>query len=119
MVFVTPGIDLLGQGLILLGSYFGTVVSVHSLVATRYGYQLPTWVVVSGAALSIPIFSTVYIMSRKLMLRRRAASMGARLVPEVPGKRLGNLDILGEMMEKLKTGYPGAPRLTISLRNTF
>ncbi|KAF4623248.1 hypothetical protein D9613_002331 [Agrocybe pediades] len=107
MVVVTPGIDLLARGFFLLSAFVAVIVSLNSLVATRLGYVIPTWIVLLSTALGIPLLSSVYILALKFRTARQAAAMGARVVPEVQGKMLGNLDVLKEMMDNFRNGYPG------------
>lgn len=107
MVVVTPGIDFLARSVASVGLFFGIVVNVHSVVATRLGYHVPTWVVVAGTVLSIPTLATLNIMGQRIYNMYKASRMGARIIPEAQGKWFGNLDILLEMMKNLKTGYPG------------
>ncbi|KDR78034.1 hypothetical protein GALMADRAFT_64763 [Galerina marginata CBS 339.88] len=107
MPIVTPGIDFLATNLSLLGLFVWLVVSLNSLVGSRFGYDIPTWMILAGTALSIPVFSTIYALSFKINHMRQAAAVGARVVPEAQGKWIGNLDILRDMMEKMRTGYPG------------
>jgi len=39
--------------------------------------------------------------------RRRAAALGARLVPRVEGRWPGNIDVLIDAIEKMRNSYPG------------
>jgi len=107
MVVIPPGIDLLARGLVSLVVFVGVITSVNSLVTTRLGYVIPTWMVLLGAAVSIPMVSTIYVLALKFRNARRASAMGARLIPEVQGKMLGNFDVLKQMMDNFKHGYPG------------
>ncbi|KAF8883907.1 CYP63 cytochrome P450 monooxygenase-like protein [Gymnopilus junonius] len=107
MVLTTPGIDLLAKTFTVLHGFIWILLSINSIVTSRFGYNIPTWIVLAGTAISIPLFSTIYIMSIKVKNWRNAAALGARPVPEAQGKLIGNLDILKEMMDKQQTGYPG------------
>ncbi|KAH9476510.1 Cytochrome P450 monooxygenase 75 [Psilocybe cubensis] len=107
MVVITPGVDFIARSVASVGLFFGIVVNVHSVVASRLGYHAPTWAIVAGAIFSIPTLATLNIMGRKLYNMYQASRMGAQIVPEAQGKWPGNLDILLEMMKNFKTGYPG------------
>lgn len=107
MVYVTPGVDLLAKGSLILGAFVGTIVTFNSSVVARAGYHIPTWMLLAGTTIAIPVSLTVSVMSRKISNARQATAMGARIVPEAQGTWIGNLDILKKMMENLKFGYPG------------
>lgn len=107
MVYITPGVDFLVKGSLILGAFVGTIVTLNSSVATKAGYHIPTWMLLAGTTIAIPVSLTISVMSRKISNARQATTMGARIVPEAQGQWLGNLDILKKMMENLKVGYPG------------
>jgi len=107
MVYITPGVDLLVKGFLILGALVGTIITLNSSVVTRAGYHIPTWILLVGTSIAIPMLLIVSVMSRKLSNVRQAAAMGARIVPEAQGQWIGNLDILKKMMDNLKIGYPG------------
>lgn len=103
---VTPGVDLIARILGLVGIVLGLVLA--SLVAAaRSGYKTPIWIALAGPVFGLPALVVIYIVSLKVSKRRQAASMGARIVPQVQGKWMGNLDILKRMLANLKSGYPG------------
>ncbi|KAJ3507902.1 hypothetical protein NLJ89_g6044 [Agrocybe chaxingu] len=107
MGLITPGVRFLAKWTPVLGAYGGVTFALSSVAAARFGYEPPTWILVAGTALSIPVLSSIYVISLKIRKSRQAAAYGARIVPEAQGKVIGNLDVLQQMMEKLKTGYPG------------
>lgn len=107
MVYVTPGVDFLAKGFLILGASAGTIITLNSSVIARAGYHIPTWMLLAGTTVAIPMILSVSVMSQKISNARQAAAMGARIVPEAQGQWIGNFDILKKMMEILKIGYPG------------
>jgi hypothetical protein len=107
MVFITPGVDFLAKGLVILAAFVGAIITFNLSVAARTGLFIPTWMLLAGTAIAIPLLLTVSIMTQKILNSRQAAAMGARVVPEVQGMWLGNLDILKKMIGNLEVGYPG------------
>lgn len=107
MAVVTPGVDFIVRNLVTL-SIPPTLLAVALRALTAaYDLPLPTWLVISGSILSVPLIIAVRIISKSLYEKRRAAALGARLAPQIQGKSIGNFDILGVMRDLWDTGYPG------------
>ncbi|KAF8153753.1 cytochrome P450 monooxygenase pc-1 [Crassisporium funariophilum] len=104
---ITPGVYLVARSIALLTAFFGVLAALNNVAASRLGYQIPTWKVLVGAALSLPLAAAFQVTTKEISKRRQAASFGARMVPQAQGTRFGNLDVLTEVMTKLKNGYPG------------
>ncbi|KAG6864002.1 hypothetical protein C0991_001164 [Blastosporella zonata] len=105
---VTPGVAFIAQHLLKLcvpSVLFGFTLkslSNHGVII----YTLPVWVVVSGSVLLMPTISFFRIVYKDFDNRRQAAKLGARLAPTVPGKCIGNVDILANTRRLWETGYP-------------
>lgn len=103
---ITPGISFLGRIVLSTGSiYLGTVCLAR--FATKLGISLPPWVLLLGATSSLPIGFALRILYFRIIHRRQAARMGARLAPSIRGKQFGNLDIMLKLVERFDNGYPG------------
>lgn len=84
------------------------VIAVSHFIASRHEeIDVPIWMVVLAAGLSIPAAFTFRVLWTQLRVRREAAAMGAILTPVCRGKYPGNIDILTGMMEEFNNGYPG------------
>ncbi|KAF8055213.1 cytochrome P450 monooxygenase pc-1 [Lyophyllum atratum] len=106
MVIVTPGIDFIARHLALFSVPSALFAVCLRTLGTTYNYHIPTWVVVSGSVLFVPLLSTARIIYKTFKDKRRAAALGARLAPTVDGKSIGNIDILSTMRTLWDTGYP-------------
>ncbi|KIM37776.1 hypothetical protein M413DRAFT_448289 [Hebeloma cylindrosporum] len=68
MVYVTPGVDFLAKGFLILGAFVGTIITLNSSVAARAGYHIPTWMLLAGTTIAIPVLSTIYKMMENLKI---------------------------------------------------
>ncbi|PPR04351.1 hypothetical protein CVT24_013203 [Panaeolus cyanescens] len=107
MVVVTPGVDYLTKAFASLGAFVAVVVTANSWVSENTEYQYPTWAVLTGSIVGIPIMFSAMNVYQTLQKKRQAKALGARMIPEAEGSYPGNLDVLQRMMENLKRGYPG------------
>lgn len=100
---ITPGVDFLAHHLIPPSVISAALAFISSFLDLPF----PRWTFVLIALLTVPaqvIFGTIW---KEWADRREAEAMGARLAPRVQGKSLGNFDVLKELMDYWKTGYPG------------
>lgn len=106
MVVVTPGVDFLARGgafLAVAACFFialGRIAELNHII-------LPSWALVFLTLSSGPVIIALRIIYIDLRDRRRAAAMGARIVPRASGQWIGNLDILKTMQYNWLFGYPG------------
>lgn len=107
MVLTTPGIDFLARSIAFLSIPLVLALGAQRLLSGSLDYHIPTWVVLTGSFIIIPIFTTARIWYLDVKHARHAAALGARFVPRVKGKWFGNLDVLLEMRENWQRGYPG------------
>ncbi|RDB18325.1 hypothetical protein Hypma_000510 [Hypsizygus marmoreus] len=106
MVVVTPGIDFIARGLVIVGIPPALLVIAARSLAASYNFPIPTWVLVTTSLLIVPLLSAAHIVTTSFAKRRRAAALGARLAPEIEGTAIGNLDMLKKMRTLWETGYP-------------
>ncbi|KAJ2916358.1 hypothetical protein MD484_g4071, partial [Candolleomyces efflorescens] len=107
MPAVTPGIAFLFRGAAYLSIYVGSVYYGASQVAIYYGAEVPKWVIITGALVAAPVFGRLYVSLRVLKHKRRAAALGARVVPPIRGAKIGNLDVVERAVNNSQTGYVG------------
>ena len=107
MTVLTPGVTFLGRGVACFSVYVSTASYGTFKLAESQGISLPAWTVVAGAVIAAPVLGRLYIVYRNYSRRRRAAQLGARLVPKCQGKAPGNLDILKISLDSIAFGYPG------------
>jgi hypothetical protein len=95
MSLITPGIDFLLAPL----SIFALVSAyLNAFIADRVGYTISTRTLLFAFVFSLPLAATIYILPTRLLHRRQAATLGARMVPEIKGILPGNFDFLLSMM---------------------
>ncbi|KAH7906601.1 cytochrome P450 [Hygrophoropsis aurantiaca] len=71
------------------------------------GLDLPLWLMFAFLLVAIPLGFAVHIAFGEAVKRRKASSMGARMVPRVQGKWLGNLDALIDVITRIEQDYIG------------
>lgn len=107
MAVITPGVDFIVRHLVNFSLPPTLLAVALRYLAATYDFAVPTWLLVSGSILSVPLISATRIISKSVIDRRNAAAMGARLAPVIEGKSIGNLDILSVMRHDWDYGYPG------------
>jgi len=68
---------------------------------------VPLWIIASSSVVALP---ALFLGQRKLNTwqnQRKAQSLGGRLVPTVPTKWPGGIDLIVAMIRVFKTGYLG------------
>ena len=73
----------------------------------RAGANVPLWVIVSSSVAALP---ALFLAQRQLEYwrnQRKARSLGARLVPTVPTRWPGGVDLLATIIKVFKAGYIG------------
>lgn len=83
-------------------------VTIQLLLNRALDVRIPTWIVLFGSLVIVPIKAGIRVFLKERRDRQEAAAMGAQMVPKVRGKLLGNLDIVRKVKEAWATGYPGA-----------
>jgi len=71
------------------------------------GLNLPPWVVVSCTILALPCIPLFHAQYQYWRDGRKAASLGARLVPTVPMRLPGGIDLVATLRKAFRTGYIG------------
>ena len=107
MPLATPGIAFLCRGATYLSVYVGSVYYGASQIAIYHGVEVSKWLIITGALVAAPVLGTLYVSLRDLKHKRRAASLGARVVPPIRGEKIGNLDVIERALKNSKTGYVG------------
>jgi hypothetical protein len=104
---MTPGVVFLIQVLpFFLVPVFSAVALQRILVLLDVS-TLPIWVYMVILVISVPSYVAFRVRHRTLSDLRDADAMGARLVPPVRGKLIGNIDIIPQMINSFKHGYIG------------
>jgi len=107
MTLLTPGVIFLGPALGRLLFACFIIAVVRFILDDHFGIFIRKRVVVGAIVLAIPIITTVRVVWAQIKKRRRAAALGAQVVPMVSGKWLGNLDVLIQLVNNFRYGYPG------------
>ncbi|KAF7291570.1 hypothetical protein HMN09_01248100 [Mycena chlorophos] len=104
-----PGVVFVLKNLVLLGLPVACLAAlVRQAANTLWLTTIPTWALVAGSIVGVPIYISLRVVLRNWRHARAAAAMGARLAPTSKrGKLPGNLDLLIQMMEIWANGYPG------------
>ena len=69
--------------------------------------NMPLWAVISSSVIALPVLFLAQRRFDTWKNRRKAHSLGARLVPTVPTKWPGGVDLVVAMIRVFKTGYLG------------
>ncbi|KAG5653249.1 hypothetical protein H0H81_001506 [Sphagnurus paluster] len=117
MVLVTPGVDFIIYHLVRISVPSGLFAISLRALGANCGYPLPTWALVFGTTLFVPVAIAARIIHKSFDEKRQAAAVGARLPTQVKGKRFGNLDVLLTIKKMWDHGYP-AEGLTEILQET-
>ncbi|KAF8126333.1 cytochrome P450 [Boletus edulis] len=108
---LTPGMHYIGRCMVsVVFPIVGLFLLLQRLLAYA-GIPLSTG---GSVALLVAIFLAVlavYIVSIEISQRRRAAALGARLVPRIQGYLPGNMDMLLHMIGRTETDYIGTALL--------
>ncbi|RXW22105.1 hypothetical protein EST38_g3734 [Candolleomyces aberdarensis] len=107
MSLVTPGVAFLCRGVAYLSVYVGSTYYGASQLAIYYGVEIPNWVIITGALIAAPVLGRLYVSLRDFKHKRRAAALGARVVPRIVGAKIGNLDVVERAMNNSEKGYVG------------
>ena len=87
-------------------TYATSVYLVH-LGNEVLGLDVPRWATVSCSILALPCIPLAHAQYCRWRDRRKATSLGARLVPVVPMRSIGGIDLIAAWMEAFRTGYVG------------
>jgi hypothetical protein len=106
---LTPGVKFLSRGVAYVAVYVGGTVGLARLadVLSEGQFYVPVWMAVTGALAVMPVLAYLYMFAGELNKKRRAAALGARIVPQARGSWPGNIDLLRMNMKAAVTGYPG------------
>jgi hypothetical protein len=83
------------------------IAGTRFILKARFDVFIPIWAMVTGGVLGIPVVIIARLVWDEIYQRRRAAALGARLVPRVEGRWPGNIDVLIDAIEKMRNSYPG------------
>lgn len=104
---ITPGLAFLGQGFLSLLFPCTTLVGIRVVLNYHFDFPIPIWSLVAIIGTGVPLVLVARIGFDDFTQRRRAAALGARMVPRIRGRWLGNLDVLMTMLRNETYGYPG------------
>ena len=107
MAFLTPGLRFFIKALPIL--LFPTALIYTSLhfLQSHTTFTSVRYARLIAILLGNPIILACFVQHTKLKKRRDAARLGAKLLPEVKGKWIGNIDRLIELVEMFDKSYPG------------
>jgi hypothetical protein len=83
------------------------IAGIQVILITQFDILIPMGVLVIGGAFSISFVIIIRVVWDEIYQRRRAAALGARLVPRVAGRWPGNIDVLIDAVDKMRNSYPG------------
>lgn len=107
MAVLTPGAIFLSRHLLSLVYLSVAVGSVRLMLNAYLGLSIPAWACIALAALGVPLALTTRIFLDEIHHHRRAAALGARIVPHVEGRSFGNIDLVKEQFKEAEDGYLG------------
>ena len=87
-------------------SYSGFIY-VLRVGTRRAGANVPLWAIVSSSVAALPVLLLAQCQLEYWRNQRKARSLGARLVPTVPTRWPGGVDLLATIINVFKTGYIG------------
>lgn len=71
------------------------------------GAKVPLWAIVSSSIVALPALFLAKSQLDYWGNERKARALGGRLVPKVPAKWIGGIDLVATMIDVYKTGYLG------------
>lgn len=107
MAVLTPGVVFLSRRLLSLVCLSVLIASVRLTLNVYLGFSILSWACVALTVLGVPLALAARIILDEMHHHRRAAALGARIVPRVMGRSFGNLDIITAMFKEAQDGYPG------------
>lgn len=107
MPFITPGINYLARNAILLSFRAGLAGAGLHALANILGLDLAIWQLLLAAVLTPPALMIASHCIGDWRIKRRAAALGARPMPQVRTTLPGNFDLLRRMLGYMQSGYPG------------
>ena len=87
-------------------SYSGFVYALY-VGTKRAGTNVPLWMIVSSSIAVLPALFLAQCQLEYWRNQRKARSLGAQLVPTVPTRWPGGIDLLATIIKVFKTGYIG------------
>jgi hypothetical protein len=108
MAKLPPGPSLILRQLFSweVASYSGLVYFLH-IGTKKVGVNVPLWAIISSSVAALPVLFLVKCQFDIWKNQRKARSLGGRLVPAVPAKWPGGVDLIVDMINVFKTGYIG------------
>ena len=103
----TPGLRYIAKGALSCTVPVIWGVALQQLLNRALEVNIPTWIVLFGSPVALPVGAVIRLILRRWRDRRNAAAMGAQIVPKVKGKSFGNLDVVQKSKEVWMTGYLG------------
>ncbi|RXW11241.1 hypothetical protein EST38_g14614, partial [Candolleomyces aberdarensis] len=107
MVDIPPGIIYLAQRLPKLAAPPILTYLAYLLAESHLDIELPTWLLRSALALSLPVAFTVKVQWQILKTKWEAARHGAVLPPLLPDPLPGGLGFILAFMKGAQVEYPG------------
>ncbi|KZP18350.1 cytochrome P450 monooxygenase pc-3 [Athelia psychrophila] len=98
--FLTPGILFLARGAPKLVFPCALIGILRYILDAHFGITISIARIVLGAAVLLPLLLTAKRVYGLLYMKRRAAALGARLVPFLPGG-IGNVDRLMRLVRSM------------------
>ena len=89
-----------------VASYSGFVYFLR-VGTKRVGVNVPLWAIISSSVAALPVLFLAQCQFDLWKNRRKARSLGGRLVPTVPAKWPGGIDLIVDTINVFKTGYIG------------
>lgn len=110
---LTPGMRYIGRWIVSsILPIIGLFVVVVRLLAFA-GIYLSVGGSVALLTATLLTIQTAHVVSIEIYQRRRAAALGARLIPEIRGYLPGNVDKLFELIRRIETDYIGNLQIQI------
>lgn len=102
-----PGERLVLRALLVLGKYPALAAAAAYALNHYAGLAIPQWAVCSGALATIPLAIALTIEVRSWRVFRATERHGAMLAPKWEGRWPANFDVLKDVLNSFRHGYPG------------
>lgn len=107
------------RALLVLGKYPALVAAAAYALNHYAGWAIPAWAVCTGALATIPLAIALAIGVRCWSVSRATERHGATLAPKWEGRWFANFDVLKDVLNTFRHGYPGEhPRVAVVLRTS-
>jgi hypothetical protein len=107
MIDFPPGLLFISSGILRASTVLGCIYAFCFFARNQLNLAIPIWLSIALAIFSFPIIFVLSILWKDFKNNSDARALGAVLVPLVPSKQLGGIDLFTKMTKNITSGYLG------------